>query len=383
MRDSIALIPAALLLLGAAPATTGVTLRDANAAAASADARATRLEARADAESDDARRATLREAAVTARIRAAEAAIAAAQARVAITDRQLADQRARLAARQAPLTRLVAAVQALARRPAAVAVVQPGSTADIVHVRALLGSMLPVVRARTAAVRAELDRMHELRGNAELAATALRDGRTRLQTQRMALVRIEGERALRGAGSARTALFESDRAIALGEQARGLAGLMATTAAASEVRASLATLSGPLPRPAQGEAEPRHSRFAVPPYRLPVAGRVVEGLGELSDTGVRARGLAIAAPAGARVTAPAAGRVLFARRFRDYGTVVIIDHGGGWSSALTGLDGVDVLVGDQVAQGQPIGRAAMADAPRIGIELRRRGVPVDLAQLLG
>jgi septal ring factor EnvC (AmiA/AmiB activator) len=42
-----------------------------------------------------------------------------------------------------------------------------------------------------------------------------------------------------------------------------------------------------------------------------------------------------------------------------------------------------VAVGDQVAAGQPIGRAAMAERPRIGIELRRRGVPVDLAQLLG
>ena len=371
---------AALLLLGATqPPDQRAALRAANAAATAADARATRLEARADAEADTRRRASLREAAVAARIRAAEAAIAAASARVAITDRQLVDQRMRLVERQAPVTRLVAAVQALARRPAAIAVVQPGSTADIVHVRALLGSMLPVVRARTAAVRQELARVRELRGNAELAATALRDGRERLQAQRMALVKMEGEHRL-GAGGAGKPMFESDRAIALGEQARDLAGLMASTAAATEVRESLSALPGPLPRPG---SEPAARRFDVPPYRLPVSGRLVSGFGELSDTGVRARGLSIAAAPGARVVAPAAGRVVFARPFRGYGTVVIIDHGGGWSSALSGLDGVDVAPGDSVAAGRSIGRAAMADAPRIGVELRRRGVAMDLAQLLG
>jgi septal ring factor EnvC (AmiA/AmiB activator) len=253
-NDRIWLIPAALLLLGAAPVTTRTTLRAATAAATAADARATLLETRADAEADETRRATLREAAVAARIRAAEAAIVAAQAQVAITDRQLADQRIRLAERQAPVTRLVAAVQALARRPAAVAVVQPGSTADIVHVRALLGSLLPVVRARTAAVRDELARVRELRGSAELAATALRDGRARLQSQRMALARMEGEHALRGPGVARSAMFESDRAIALGEQARGLAGLMATTAAARPLASETAPKAGAASRAVEAAA---------------------------------------------------------------------------------------------------------------------------------
>ncbi len=368
----------ALLLLGAAPVPDARTsLRAANAAAQAADARAARLQARADAEPDDARRADLREAAVAARIAAAEAAVAAAGARVAITDRQLALGRTTLAERQAPLTRLVAAVQSLARRPPAVAIVQPGSTADIVHVRALLGTLLPVVRARTAAARAELARVGELRSNAALAAQSLGEGRARLQAQRMALVRMESEHRL---GSRGTATFESERAIALGEQARDLASLMANTTAAGDVRDSLAALPGPLPRP--GTA-PMQTRFAVPPYRLPVAGRLVEGLGELSDTGVRSRGLTIAAAPGARIVAPAGGRILFARRFRDYGTVVIIDHGGGWSSALTGLDGVEVAVGAEVTAGQSIGRAAMAEAPRIGVELRRGGNPMDIAQLLG
>ncbi|WP_326523626.1 murein hydrolase activator EnvC family protein [Sphingomonas sp.] len=375
----ILIVAAALPLLGAAAPER--VARNAKAAASAAEARAARLEAQADNASDDAARARLREAAVTARIRAAEAAVAAAEAGIALTDRGLADQRARLARQQAPATRLVAAVQSLARRPAAVAVVQPGSTADIVHARALLGTLLPIVRARSEAVRRDLERTRALREEADAAAAALREGRSRLREGQLALARLEGERRLRAGGQNR-ALYESERAIALGEQARDLAGLMATTAAASEVRASLAGLAGPLPRPSEAAATSA-AGFAVPPYRLPVAGRIVEGLGELSDTGVRARGLTIAVAPAARVAAPAAGTIVFARRFREYGTVVIVDHGGGWSTALTGLDGVEVAVGDRVPQGQPVGRAAMSDAARIGVELRRRGTAMDIAQLLG
>lgn len=364
---------AGLALLGAAPAPPS----SADRAAAAAERRAARLEARADAAVSESRRGALRQAAVAARISAAAAAIRAAEGRVVASDRALADGRARLAAQQAPLARLMAAVQSLARRPAAIAVVQPGSTADIVHARALLGTMLPVIRARTASVRQELDRLRELRATAANAATALAQGRERLAAEHLALARMEGQDRLRQGGGRGV---ESDRAIALGERARDIAALMATTAAAAEVRTSLASLDGPLPRP--GDSAPA-ARFSQAPYRLPAAGRIVEGLGELSDNGVRSRGVTLAVAAGARVVAPAAGRVVFARRFRAWGTVVILDHGNGWSTALTGLDAADVPPGTQVRAGQPIGRAAMADAARIGVELRRRGNPVDLVQLIG
>jgi septal ring factor EnvC (AmiA/AmiB activator) len=81
--------------------------------------------------------------------------------------------------------------------------------------------------------------------------------------------------------------------------------------------------------------------------------------------------------------APAGGRILFAGPFRDYGGVVIIDHGNGWTSSVTGLGGISVRVGERVAQGARIGRAPGGDAPRLTVELRRRGEPMDLARLLG
>ena len=360
-------------------------LKAANKAAKDAEARARRLQQAAAGERDEARRARVREAAVAASIAAAEAQIAAAQARTAIVDRLLTAQHKRLEAQQGPIARLIAALQSLARRPAMLGLLQPGSTADIVHVRAVLGGVAPVVRERSAGVRSEIARARRLREGAQIAARSLNDGRERLETERLALVQMQAGHRLRATGYRREAMIESDRALALGEQARDLVQLMDTLGAAAETREALEALPGPLPRPEDGEAAPAPPRIAPkgpPPYRLPVAGSLVTGLGEVSEAGVRARGLTLSTWAGAQVVAPAAGRVVYAGRFRGYGNIVILDHGGGWTSLVAGLDRVLVRVGDAPVQGTPLGSAPKGDAPRITVELRRRGDAVDLAQLL-
>ena len=392
------LIPAAAALLAIAGlsalpaqapdlATQQGQLKAANKAARDAEARAKQLQRAAAGERDEARRAKVREAAVAASIAAAEAQIAAAQARTAIVDRLLIGQRARLEAQQGPIARLIAALQSLARRPAMLGLIQPGSTADIVHVRAVLGSVAPVVRARSAGIRDEIARTRRLREGAAIAARSLRDGREKLETERLALLQMEAGHRLRATGYRRDAMIESDRALALGEQARDLVELMDTLGAAAQTREALEALPGPLPRPGTESEETapapaRTVRQGPPPYRLPVAGSIVTGLGEVSEAGVRSRGLTLSTWAGAQVVAPAAGRVIYAGRFRGYGNIVILDHGGGWSSLVAGLDRVLVRVGDAPVQGTPLGRTPQGEAPRITVELRRKGEAVDLAQLL-
>ena len=390
---AIAATMAAGIGIASVPAQTPATeqqqrLVEAKRQSAAAAARSARLEQEAAREQNEARQARAQEAAVAARIQQAEADIAAGQARIAIINRLLAAQRARLATRQAPVTRLMAALQSLARRPALISIVQPGSVADIVHVRAVLASTLPVVRARTADVRADLARTRELQAGASLATQRLAESRTRLEEQRLALTRLEAEHRLRSRALGRDALFESDRAIALGERARDIVDLMDQLGNQAATREELQSLPGPLPRPPRpGEvASPVETvswSASAPPYKLPVVGRVVTGLGELSEAGVRSRGLTIASAADATVIAPAAGRIAYAGPFRGYGTIVIIDHGSAWTSLIAGLGRVSTRVGETVAQGSPIGRAGSGDDPRIIIELRRRDRPVDMTPLLG
>jgi murein hydrolase activator len=362
-------------------------LATAKAQSEAANARALKLEQAATAELSAAERAKSESAAIAARIQSAEANITAAEARIRLIEQLRAEQRARLAAKQEPAVRLLAALQTMARRPPGLALIQPGSTRDLVHIRAVLSSMMPIVTARTQELRADIEAGRKLRADADRALRAVEAGQQQLAAERAQLVKLAATRRLGAQRLTRGAINEQDRAIALGEKARDIVELMADVSAAAEVRSTLETLPGPVlrpTRPGKARAEPRtndESQEARFSYRLPVAGTVITGLGEVSETGVRARGLTIAARDGALVVAPAAGRVAFAGPFRGFGKIVIIDHGSGWTSLITSLAALDARVGDNILQGGPIGRAGQ-DRPTVTIELRRGNRPMDITPLL-
>ena len=361
-------------------------LIEARAQSDAAAQRAANLDAAANSERNEAAKAQVQEQALAAKAQQAQADIAAATARISLVDQLLVDQQSRLAAEQGPIARLVAALCSLALRPSSVAVMQPGSVADLVHVRAVLGSALPLVAARTADLRAQLERNRKLRTDASLAMQSLAESRRRLESNRIALARLEADHRLKFQSLSRSALAESDRAIGMGERARDLVDQMHLTGDATATGAALERLAGPLPRPSQpGDVPPTAVPWstASAPYRLPVAGKLVTGFGEVSDSGVTSRGLTLTVESGAGVIAPAAGKVAFSGPFREYGIVVIIDHGGGWTSLLSGLGGLSVRPGQAILKGQVVGAAPLGDNRTITVELRRRGRPVNPVPLTG
>ena len=346
--------------------------------AAQALARAADLEGRARRAADDAGRAQARSLAIAERIGAAESHISAAEARLRSLAAAQAAQRARLAEKQQPLVRLAAMLQTMARRPAALALVQPGSVEDLAHVRALLGATLPLVRQRTAALRADLERDTRLVEQVRAATGELARRRVELRAQQAALAALEQSERRRSTMLSAFALTESDRALALGEDATELAATLATRGQQARMRQALAALPGPAPRP--GAAPATASRLPLR-YALPVAGRLIRGTGEISDAGVHARGLTFETVANAPVAAPAGGRIAYAGGFRRYGEIVIIDHGRGWTSLITGLASTGVRVGERVRASAPIGRAGQRGRP-LGVELRLNGRPVPITPLL-
>lgn len=393
-RALLLLIPAALMF--AAAAVSAQTLADEQQALAAAKEqaqaarkRSKQLQQEAGAAREEAERARRQAAALAASIQAAEADIQAAQARVAIIAKLQQAQNARLAERQEPIVRLTAALQMMARRPPATALVQPGSISDIVHLRAVLASIIPVIRARTEGLRAELEKSRQLRADADQARASLLAGRMALANQRAELRQMEMRKRFAARALTSTANLEADRALALGEKAQDIVDLMDKLRVSGDVREDLAELPGPLLRPAQPgatalpPAAARLPRSAPPAYRMPVIGKVVTGMGELSESGVRARGLTIATQPHAQVVAPTRGRIAFAGAYRGYGQIVIIEHGNGWTTLISDLGRLSVEVGAVVRQGDPIGAAGQGRRPTVTVELRRNGRPVNIAALLG
>jgi septal ring factor EnvC (AmiA/AmiB activator) len=391
-----AVLALALPSSDAAPATALVDPAEAEAALARAtregklaEGRAAKLTAEAEAATEAAEKTASEAAALAARIQQAEAGIEAARARLAIARDQRAKLTARLAAKQEPTARLAAALQTAARRPLALAALQPGSLEDVVHVRAVMASAVPQIRARTAALRADLDRGRALEAQASAALEQLRSGESDLLQRRSALAALEQQQRLASRTSQAAALREAERALALAEEARDLDGLVGKLGEVAALRDELAALPGPVLRPADlsaalpPEPAPAPSASAPPPadFQLPVQGRTLVGFGAKRASGLASTGLTLAPAAGAQVVAPARGRVAFAGAYRGFGRIVIIEHAGGWTSLVTGLERVDVAVGDTVIGGSPVGRAAGGASP-VTIELRQGGKPVNPLQYL-
>ncbi|MFN3863656.1 MAG: murein hydrolase activator EnvC family protein [Erythrobacter sp.] len=352
-----------------------------------AERRAARLARAAEAATEAATRTAREAAALAARIQQAEADIEVARARYSLARSERAALTARLAAQQEPTARLAAALQTAARRPLVLSALQPGSLRDVVYVRAVLDSAVPQIRARTAGLRADLDKGRAWEAAAARALISLRAGETALRERRAALAALETRQRLASRTARGAASREAERALALAEEARDLNGLVARLGDIAALRRELAALPGPVLRPvnlaAALPAAPAPAPSAsAPPLRgvqLPVDGRLLTGFGARRASGLVSTGLELAPAAGAQVVAPAPGRVAFAAPYRGFGRIVIIEHEGGWTSLVTGLARIDVAVGDTVIGGSPMGVAG-GRAALVTFELRRDGKPVNPLQ---
>ncbi|MEO1220025.1 MAG: peptidoglycan DD-metalloendopeptidase family protein [Pseudomonadota bacterium] len=357
-----------------------------------AEARADRLAREAEAASEAADKTAREAASLAAQIQAEEAKIAAARARYSLLQNDRAKIAKRLSDRREPLVRLTGALQTTARRPLALSALQPGSLKDLVYVRAVLASAVPEIRTRTAALRAELDEGRRLERRAARALETLRASEEDLQTRRTELAALEAQQRLASTEARSNAVRESERALALAEEARDLDGLVDTLGEAAKLRAELAALPGPIARPDDLSARvvevgPTPSATSTetsrpPGFQLPVQGRTLAGFGEVRDSGLRSKGLTLAPAPSAQVVAPSAGRIAFAGPYRGFGRIVIIEHPGGWTSLVTGMQRTEVDVGEEVIGGAPLGVASGGEEP-ISLELRRDGEPVNPLNYLG
>ncbi len=345
--------------------------------------RAERLEAEAAQVTEAAERTARESAGIAARIQQTQAAMAVSRARLELIGQQRRVLRVRLAEKQQPLVRLTAALQRLSRRPPVLSLLRPGSVRDAMYLRAIFATLLTEVERRTASLRGELAQARTLQRRARLAVLQLGKSEGELELRRQRLARLEPRQRLASRTLGGIADRESERALALAERTRDLDALAADLGKASSLRAELAALPGPVlrpPRPADARIAavppPSMPPGGLPTYMLPVSGRLIAGFGETQPGLPRSRGIALAARQGAQAVAPAPGRVVFAGPYRGYGSIVIIEHAGGWTSLVTGLAQLDTRVGGQLVGGSPIGIAG-AGRPVITLELRRGGKPVN------
>jgi septal ring factor EnvC (AmiA/AmiB activator) len=304
--------------------------------------------------------------------------------------------------RIADFTPLLPVLERLAMFPAETMLAVPVPPEQAVRGALVLGGIVRTLEREAAALRneqaalaalqaeldAELPRLSEARAAQEQAAEALDDalraardeGRTANDQAADAARRAATEAARAEGLKSAIAQLEAERRAAEAQARReaAAAARRRQTAAAEAARQRQAALAAP--------AGPGLSEAAAG-LAAPVAGRLVRGFGEATDSGP-STGLAYHAAPGARVVSPCGGRVVFAGPFRSFGRLMIVDCGGGYHFVLAGFERIDLAVGQRVASGAPVGvmpgwdpRAA-GGRPSLYVELRRAGQAVNPAPFL-
>jgi septal ring factor EnvC (AmiA/AmiB activator) len=330
------------------------------------------------------------------RLRDVEAKIAATEDRLKPLDQNERNIRKSLDGRRAVIGEVLAALQRIGHRPPPALISSPEDALQAVRTAMVLGAVLPEMRQAVAALASDLTGLVAVRKQIAAERERLNAEMASLTAEQTRMTALIGERQKQQAEREQALQAEQARAGDLAHQVDNLQDLIAkleqsldpATKAAREApppdsRTALAALNDP------GRLAPA-VKFAslrghIP---IPVNGVKLKEFGAPDGIGGVEKGTSLATRAGAQVTAPADGWVVYAGPFRSYGQLLILNVGGGYHVLLAGMDRISVDLGQFVLTGEPVAvmgntshiaavLAAGSSQPVLYIEFRKDGTPVD------
>lgn len=342
---------------------------------------------------------------VAARVRAVEARIGDTEERLRGLDQRETTVRNSLNARRAETTEVLAALQRAGRRAPPALMVRPEDALQSLRTAMLLGAVVPEMRARAERLIGDLGNLVGIRKEITEQKERLVTDRDNLTTDQRRLAALIDERQRRQSDAEKDMDAERRRSVDLSRQADNLRDLIAKmeqdlkTAAKAAAAAKLAEAASA----AKAAANPKNTAAPRDPGRLtpaiafasakgllpmPVNGPKIRAFGSSDGTGGVERGISVAARAGAQVTTPCDGWVVYSGPFRSYGQLLIINAGGGYHVLLAGMERISVNIGQFVLTGEPVGTmgtasqvasilAAAPSQPVLYIEFRKDNTPID------
>ncbi|MBV9909540.1 MAG: peptidoglycan DD-metalloendopeptidase family protein [Hyphomicrobiales bacterium] len=341
----------------------------------------------------------------TSQVQDAERGAAAAADRLTSLNATADELSHSLERRRGVIADVLAALQRMGSNPPPAILVKPDDMSEAVRAAAVMGSLIPELKSEIEAARRDLDDLAKTRESIARERDALTEKGKALAAEKMRLAALIEARQ-QSLASAQDALgSQQQRAADLAKKAGSLKDLIARLDSESAARqaAALAAHESEVAQANEIEARAQAAQGAETPrlkpeiafadakgrVPLPAAGAILKTFGSPDDLGGVERGVSLATPAGATVSTPVDGAVLFAGAYRTYGKLLIIDAGGGYYVLLAGLDRINVQSGESVLAGEPVGvmgdgSTRMATAAAVGaarpvlyIELRKDGTAID------
>jgi murein hydrolase activator len=331
-----------------------------------------------------------------AHLRDLESKVATTEARLEPLDDDERGIRKSLEGRRVVIGEVLAALQRIGHRPPPVLIASPEDALQQVRTAMLLGAVLPEMRQQVEELANNLSELVSVRKKIAAERDRLKSEVASLGAQRTRMTALVAERQKQQAEHEKALDAERARASQLAHQADNLKDLIAKLeqglspaaraareAARADSRPAFAALHDP------GRLAPAVAfaslRGQIP---IPVNGVKIKDYGAPDGLGGVEKGVSIATRAGAQITSPADGWVVYAGPFRSYGQLLILNAGGGYHVLLAGMERISVDLGQFVLTGEPVAvmgnssqiaaiLATGSSQPVLYVEFRKDGVPVD------
>ena len=339
---------------------------------------------------------------IATQVRTIETRIGATEAGLRPLDAREQQIRATLDSRRAEIVEVLAGLQRAGRRTPPALLVRPEDALQSLRTAMLLGAVVPELRGRAERLAADLGELVNVRKKIASERDVLAQDRDRLKDDQIRLAALIDERQRKQSAIEKDMETEGARAITLSKQVdslQGLIGKMEQDLKSAAKAAATASLQG---APAAPGGKPNLGALKDPArlspavafasakglFAFPVNGRKIRDFGGSDGAGGVEKGISLATRAGAQVTTPCDGWVVYAGPFRSYGQLLILNAGGGYHVLIAGMERISVNIGQFVLTGEPVATmgttsqvasilATTASQPVLYVEFRKDGTPID------
>jgi septal ring factor EnvC (AmiA/AmiB activator) len=339
---------------------------------------------------------------IAAQVRSVETRIGDAEARLRPLDSREQQIRGSLDSRRSEIIEVLAALQRAGRRTPPALLVRPEDALQSLRTAMLLGSVVPELRGRAEKLASDLGELVALRKTISTERDALAQDRDKLKDDQVRLAALVDERQRQQSSIEKDMEAEGARAISLSKQVDNLQGLIAKMEQDLKSAAKAAATASLQGAPANVNGKPNLGALKDPArlspaiafasakglLAYPVNGTRIRDFGGSDGTGGVQKGISLASRAGAQVTTPCDGWVVYAGPFRSYGQLLILNAGGGYHVLIAGMERISVNIGQFVLTGEPVATmgttsqvasilATNASQPVLYVEFRKDGTPID------
>ncbi len=300
------------------------------------------------------------------------------------------------------LVETLAALQNLALRPSEAVLVQPLSPVEVMRSSILLRGSVHSLESRASSIRQSIEDISRQKEQIALRLQDLEKENQKLAKQQANMKKLSQQKSKMYSQLSTQSAEAKKKAEKLASQAHNLRDLLEKLEKQKEIARRQMAEKARLARekaleelraqnnhshvgtgyefdPSEQEAEKIITGFSKAKGHLsrPARGPVVTAFHQEMSKGVISNGIDIKTTLNAQIIAPYDGTVIYAGPFKNFGNLIIIDHGEGYTSLLSGLGETDAKVGQLLLAGEPVGTMPGSGNTKLHMEIRKNNHPVD------